>query len=72
MLGGLQLSKEVYMELVVQYRLFAQECRNLSAKIGQPEEKQALESMAKAWERVADRENRLLKQIEIRSRLMEP
>jgi hypothetical protein len=55
------------MELVVQYRLHAEECRKLSAKISQSEEKQALESMARAWERVAEREARLLKQIETRS-----
>jgi hypothetical protein len=57
------------MELIVQYRQFAEECRKLSAKIGQPQERQALESMARAWERVAEREARLLKQIEIRSGL---
>jgi hypothetical protein len=57
------------MELVVQYRQFAEECRKLSAKIGEPQERQALESMARAWERVAEREARLLKQIEIRSSL---
>jgi hypothetical protein len=57
------------MELVVQYRLCAEECRRLSTKISEPEEKQALESMARAWERVAERETRLIKQIEIRSGL---
>jgi hypothetical protein len=44
------------MELMVQYRIYAEECRKLSDKVSEPEEKQALESMARAWERVAERE----------------
>jgi cob(I)alamin adenosyltransferase len=58
------------MELVLQYRLYAEECRTLSGKISRSDEKQALESMARAWERVAEREVRLLKQIETRSGLL--
>ena len=57
------------MELMVQYRLYAEKCRELSAKTSPSEEKQALESMARAWERAAEREARLLKQIETRSDL---
>ena len=57
------------MTLEAQYRLFADECRKLAAKISHPDDKQALESMARAWERVAERETRLLNQIEIRSDL---
>ena len=57
------------MELMVQYRLYAEKCRERSAKTSPSEEKQALESMARAWERAAEREARLLKQIETRSGL---
>jgi hypothetical protein len=46
-----------------------EESRKLAAKIGRSQESQTLESMARAWERAAEREARLLKQIEIRSGL---
>jgi hypothetical protein len=55
------------MKLVAQYRQFAEECRKLAAEINQLGGKQSLESMARAWERVAnERERQLREQIDIR------
>jgi hypothetical protein len=43
----------------------AAECRRLVATVSPPEDKQALETLARAWDRVADeREARLLKLID--------
>jgi hypothetical protein len=43
----------------------AAECRRLVASVSRPEQKQALETLARAWERTANkREARLLKQID--------
>jgi hypothetical protein len=43
----------------------AAECRRLVASVSRPEDKQALETLARAWDRIADeRETRLLKQID--------
>jgi hypothetical protein len=43
----------------------AAECRRLVARVSRPEEKQALETLARAWDRIADqREARLLEQID--------
>ena len=43
----------------------AAECRRLVASVSRPEEKEALETLARAWDRIADeREARLLKQID--------
>ena len=43
----------------------AAECRRLVASVSRPEEKQALETLARAWDRIADeRKARLLKQID--------
>jgi excinuclease UvrABC nuclease subunit len=54
------------MRLVAQYRQFAQECRRLAADRKQSAEKQMLESMARAWDRVADeRASQLRQQIDI-------
>jgi hypothetical protein len=56
------------MKLVAQYRQFAEECRKLAFTIEKREGKQTLQSMARAWERVAnERERQLLKQIDINS-----
>jgi hypothetical protein len=43
----------------------AAECRRLVASVSRPEDKQALETFARAWDRIAEeREARLLKQID--------
>ena len=58
------------MKTVAEYRLYAEECRRLAASTARPEDKQALETIARAWERVADeREALLLSQIEGRNDL---
>jgi hypothetical protein len=57
----------VIVKTVAEYRLYAQECRRL-AKTARAEDKQALETIARAWDRVADeRETQLLNQIDGRS-----
>jgi hypothetical protein len=49
------------MKTVAEYRSFAAECRNLAMR--RPENKQALESIAEAWDKIADeREAKLVKQ----------
>jgi hypothetical protein len=58
------------MKLVAQYRQFAKECRKLAVVTDAPEAKQILESMARAWERVAnEREHLLRNQVDSRSGL---
>ena len=53
------------MKTVAEYRMYAEGCRKLAAKVERPEDKQALELMARAWELVAnEREAVLLKQID--------
>jgi hypothetical protein len=53
------------MKTVAEYRLYAEECRKLAAQMSQPEEKQALATMARAWENAANKwEAHLLKQID--------
>jgi hypothetical protein len=53
------------MKTVAEYRMYAEECRKLAARTARAEDKQALEVIARAWERVAnEREASLLKQIE--------
>jgi hypothetical protein len=57
--------KCVSMKLVAECRRYAEEYRKLAATTSQPEEKQALETMARAWENVANKwEAQLLKQID--------
>ena len=51
------------MKLVAECRLYAEEYRKLAATMSQPEEKQALETMATAWENAADKPQ-LLKQFD--------
>jgi hypothetical protein len=58
------------VKAVAEYRLYAEECRRLAANTARPEDKQALETIARAWERVADeREAHLLSQIDGRNDL---
>jgi hypothetical protein len=53
------------VKTVAEYRLYAEESRRLAAKMARPEDKQALETIARAWDSVADeREALLLKQID--------
>ena len=42
------------MKSVAKYRLYAEECRGLAAKTARPQDKQALETIARAWDGVAD------------------
>jgi hypothetical protein len=54
------------MKTVAENRLYAEECRKLAAKTARPEDEQAQETIARAWERVADeQEAQLVKQIDI-------
>ena len=58
------------MKTVAEYRLYAKDCRRLAANTARPEDKQALETIARAWDQVADeREAQLLKQIDSRNDL---
>ena len=41
------------MRRVAEYKHYAKDCRALAAQITQPEDKMALEELAKAWEKVA-------------------
>jgi hypothetical protein len=53
------------MKTVAEYRAYAAVCQRLMARVSRPEDKQALETVARAWEQLADeREDRLLKQID--------
>jgi hypothetical protein len=53
------------MKLVAECLLYAEEYRKLAAEMSEPEEKQALEITARAWESAANkREAQLLKQID--------
>lgn len=56
------------VKTVAEYRLYAKECRRLATKTEWPDDKQALQTIARAWDRVADeREAQLLKQIDGRN-----
>jgi hypothetical protein len=58
------------VKTVAEYRLYAEECRGLVSKMAGPVDKRALETIARAWDRVADeREAQLLQQIDGRSEL---
>jgi len=51
------------MEPVAKYRLHAEECRALAAQARTPEDKHALDAMAREWEGIASQgEARLLEQ----------
>ena len=41
------------MRRMAEYKQHAKECRTLAAQITQPEDKTALEEMAKAWDKMA-------------------
>ena len=42
------------MKMVAEYREFARLCRELAAKITNPNDRRATELMASAWEKIAD------------------
>jgi hypothetical protein len=42
------------MKTVAEYRAYAAVCRRLMARVSRPEDKQALETVARAWEHLAD------------------
>jgi hypothetical protein len=53
------------MKAVAENRAFAEECRRLLTVVSHPEDKRSLETLARAWDNLADeREARLLKQID--------
>jgi hypothetical protein len=52
------------MKLVAEYRQFAEDYRKLSEKLARPTDKEAVELMASAWDKVAtERQDRVLSQI---------
>lgn len=56
------------MKTVAEYRLYADECRKLAANAARPQDKQTLEAIGRAWDRVAEeREAQLLKGIDSRN-----
>jgi hypothetical protein len=53
------------MKTVAEYRVYAEECRKLAVRTARADDKQALEMLARAWDRIAtEREARLLGQID--------
>jgi hypothetical protein len=54
------------VKTVAEYGPYAEECRRLAAKTTRPKDLQALETLAREWERVADeQEAQLVKQIDM-------
>ncbi len=48
------------MKIVEEYRLLAQACREMAARMSDPQDRRALELQASAWEKVAnERETKL-------------
>jgi hypothetical protein len=42
------------MRTVAEYRKYAEDCRELATKLGNPDDKRAVLLMATAWEKVAN------------------
>jgi hypothetical protein len=42
------------MKTVEEYRQYAEECRKLAAKTSNPKDKRVIETMADAWDKVAN------------------
>jgi hypothetical protein len=42
------------VKIVAEYRKFAEDCRELAAKLNTPDDKRAQELMAAAWDKVAN------------------
>jgi hypothetical protein len=52
------------MKLVAEYRQFAEQYRKLSEKLASPTDRQAVELMASAWDKLAtERQNRVLHKV---------
>ena len=67
---GLGAKQGLFVKAVAQYRLYAEECRRLASQTARPQDKQALEIIARAWDQVADeREAQLVRQIDGRNGL---
>jgi hypothetical protein len=49
---------------VAEYRKFAEDCRQLAAKLSDPQDRLALELMAAGWEKVANEREAALKRKE--------
>jgi hypothetical protein len=49
------------MRTVEEYRGYAQDCRNLAAKLTDPKDKEAMELMAAGWDKVADQREAAIK-----------
>jgi hypothetical protein len=49
------------MKTVAEYREFAEKCRELAAKLTDPNDKRAIELMAAAWQKVANKREAVLK-----------
>jgi hypothetical protein len=61
------------MRWVEEYRRFAEECRRLAALLTKPTDKQALELMAKGWDKSADeREAKLRSSDDLTEATLEP
>jgi hypothetical protein len=60
--GSLPLvAQRVAMKLVAEYRKLAEEYRRLSNKLTRPKDKEALELMARAWDKIASKREDLLR-----------
>jgi hypothetical protein len=49
------------MHTVAEYRRYAEQCRELATKLTDPKDKRAIETMAKAWDKVANQREGALK-----------
>ncbi|MGB6799819.1 MAG: hypothetical protein WBE48_25475 [Xanthobacteraceae bacterium] len=49
------------MKTVAEYRQFAQDCREMAARMDDPQDREALELQANAWEKVANEREAKLK-----------
>jgi uncharacterized protein YjiS (DUF1127 family) len=49
------------MRTVAEYRKYAEDCRQLAAKLTNPDDKRAILLMATAWDKVANEREALLK-----------
>jgi hypothetical protein len=47
-------ARELSMKAVVEYRKFAEDCRELAAKLSNADDRRAVLLMATAWEKVAN------------------
>jgi hypothetical protein len=56
------------MKTAAEYRVYGDECRKLAARVPRSEDKQALETIARAWDSIAtEREATLLKEVDGRT-----